>query len=267
MEENVYLCNRIDESFIVIKHGLFIVLICFAISTPTAAQHTITLRGDTVTSVTIKEDNSYCDRGKGYTWPPEMVYPPSAWVGYMAWDGKHQILLERKARRTKSTEMDSATWLHLDSLMAEIGVSRPATAADLGITEKVFKKVLSERKLKRWFYRHYYLSIDEAASLEDFDKWLMKQYEEYQDTNSILIITDAFIHINIEITLRHGETKYVSMWRHSPEYPISFNGRDYFNLNLYRHLCALMPKTFDYSYEDFKRRLIISYLEYLVNKI
>lgn len=88
----------------------------------------------------------------------------------MAWDGKHQILLERKARRTKSTEMDSTTWLQLDSLMAEIGVSRPATAADLGITEKIFKKVLSERKLKRWFYQHYFMSIDEAATLEDFDQ-------------------------------------------------------------------------------------------------
>lgn len=242
-------------------------LSCFVLAFPAVAQHTITLRGDTVTSVTIKEDNSYCDRGSDHKWPPEMVYPPEAWVGYMAWDGNHRILLERKAKRTKSTEMDSTTWLHLDSLIAEIGVSRPASAADLGITEKVFKKVLSERKLKRWFYRHYYLSIDEAASLEDFDQWLMKQYEEYQDTNSIFIITDAFIHVNIEITLRHGETKYVSMWRHSPEYPISFNGRDYFNLNLYRHLCALMPKTFDYSYEDFQRRLIISYLEYLVNKI
>ena len=244
-------------------------LSCFVLAFPAVAQpqHTITLRGDTVTSVTIKEDNSYCDRGSDHKWPPEMVYPPEAWVGYMAWDGNHRILLERKAKRTKSTEMDSTTWLHLDSLIAEIGVSRPASAADLGITEKVFKKVLSERKLKRWFYRHYYLSIDEAASLEDFDQWLMKQYEEYQDTNSIFIITDAFIHVNIEITLRHGETKYVSMWRYSPEYPISFNGRDYFNLNLYRHLCALMPKTFDYSYEDFQRRLIISYLEYLVNKI
>lgn len=232
-------------------YRLLAILVYIVTSLSAAAQHTITLRGDTVTSVTIKEDNSYCDRSKR---PPEMVYPPSAWVGYMAWDGKHQILLERNARCTKSTEMDSATWLQLDSLMAEIGVSRPATAADLGITEKVFKKVLSERKVV-------------AASLEDFDQWLVKQYEEHKDTNSIFIITDAFIHINIEITLYHGKTKYVSMWRYSPEYPISFNGRDYFNLNLYRHLCALMPKTFDYSYEDFQRRLIFSYLEYLVNKI
>lgn len=232
-------------------YRLLAILVYIVTSLSAAAQHTITLRGDTVTSVTIKENNSYCDRSKR---PPEMVYPPSAWVGYMAWDGKHQILLERNARCTKSTEMDSATWLQLDSLMAEIGVSRPATAADLGITEKVFKKVLSERKVV-------------AASLEDFDQWLVKQYEEHKDTNSIFIITDAFIHINIEITLCHGKTKYVSMWRYSPEYPISFNGRDYFNLNLYRHLCALMPKTFDYSYEDFQRRLIFSYLEYLVNKI
>lgn len=232
-------------------YRLLAILVYIVTSLSVAAQHTITLRGDKVTSVTIKEDNSYCDRSKR---PPEMVYPPSAWVEYMAWDGKHQILLERNARCTKSTEMDSATWLQLDSLMAEIGVSRPATAADLGITEKVFKKVLSERKVV-------------AASLEDFDQWLVKQYEEHKDTNSILIITDAFIHINIEITLCHGKTKYVSMWRYRPEYPISFNGRDYFNLNLYRHLCALMPKTFDYSYEDFQRRLIISYLEYLVNKI
>ena len=232
-------------------YRLLAILVYIVTSLSAAAQHTITLRGDKVTSVTIKEDNSYCDRSKR---PPEMVYPPSAWVGYMAWDGKHQILLERNARCTKSTEMDSATWLQLDSLMAEIGVSRPATASDLGITEKVFKKVLSERKVV-------------AASLEGFDQWLVKQYEEHKDTNSIFIITDAFIHINIEITLCHGKTKYVSMWRYSPEYPISFNGRDYFNLNLYRHLCALMPKTFDYSYEDFQRRLIISYLEYLVNKI
>lgn len=232
-------------------YRLLAILVYIVTSLSAAAQHTITLRGDTVTSVTIKEDNSYCDRSKR---PPEMVYPPSTWVGYMAWDGKHQILLERNARCTKSTEMDSATWLQLDSLMAEIGVSRPATAADLGITEKVFKKVLSERKVV-------------AASLEDFDQWLVKQYEEHKDTNSFFIITDAFIHINIEITLYHGKTKYVSMWRYSPEYPISFNGRDYFNLNLYRHLCALMPKTFDYSYEDFQRRLIFSYLEYLVNKI
>lgn len=232
-------------------YRLLAILVYIVTSLSAAAQHTITLRGDTVTSVTIKEDNSYCDRSKR---PPEMVYPPSAWVGYMAWDGKHQILLERNARCTKSSEMDSATWLQLDSLMAEIGVSRPATAADLGITEKVFKKVLSERKVV-------------AASLEDFDQWLVKQYEEHKDTNRFFIITDAFIHINIEITLCHGKTKYVSMWRYSPEYPISFNGRDYFNLNLYRHLCALMPKTFDYSYEDFQRRLIFSYLEYLVNKI
>ena len=245
-------------------YRLLAILVYIVTSLSAAAQHTITLRGDTVTSVTIKEDNSYCDRSKR---PPEMVYPPSAWVGYMAWDGKHQILLERNARCTKSTEMDSATWLQLDSLMAEIGVSRPATAADLGITEKVFKKVLSERKVKRWFYRHYYMSADVAAFLEDFDQWLVKQYEEHKDTNSIFIITDAFIHINTEITLCHGKTKYVSMWRYSPEYPISFNGRDYFNLNLYRHLCALMPKTFDYCYEDFQRRLIYSYLEYVVNKI
>lgn len=232
-------------------YRLLAILVYIVTSLSAAAQHTITLRGDKVTSVTIKEDNSYCDRSKR---PPEMVYPPSAWVGYMAWDGKHQILLERNARCTKSTEMDSATWLQLDSLMAEIGVSRPATAADLGITEKVFKKVLSERKVV-------------AASLEDFDQWLVKQYEEHKDTNSIIIRTDAFIHINIEITLCHGKTKYVSMWRYSPEYPISFNGRNYFNLNLYRHLCALMPKTFDYCYEDFQRRLIYSYLEYVVNKI
>lgn len=232
-------------------YRLLAILVYIVTSLSAAAQHTITLRGDKVTSVTIKEDNSYCDRSKR---PPEMVYPPSAWVRYMAWDGKHQILLERNARCTKSTEMDSATWLQLDSLMAEIGVSRPATAADLGITEKVFKKILSERKVV-------------AASLEDFDQWLVKQYEEHKDTNRIFIIRDAFIHINIEITLCHDKTKYVNMWRYSPEYPISFNGRDYFNLNLYRHLCALMPKTFDYSYEDFQRRLIISYLEYLVNKI
>lgn len=249
------------------KYKNLVIFVCFTLSLSAEAQHIITLRGDTVTSVTIKEDNSYCDRGRAYKWPPEMVYPPSAWVGYMAWDGNHRILLERKARRTKSTEMDSVTWLQLDSLMAEIGVSRPATAADLCITEKVFKKVLSERKVKRWLYRHYYMCVDEAVSLKGFDQWLMKQYKEYNDTNSIFIITDAFIHINIEITLRHGKTKYVSMWRHSPEDPISFNGRDYFNLNLYRHLCALMPKTFDYSYEDFQRQLIYSYLESVVNKI
>lgn len=124
-------------------YRLLAILVYIVTSLSAAAQHTITLRGDKVTSVTIKEDNSYCDRSKR---PPEMVYPPSAWVGYMAWDGKHQILLERNARCTKSTEMDSATWLQLDSLMAEIGVSRPATASDLGITEKVFKKVLSEKK-------------------------------------------------------------------------------------------------------------------------
>lgn len=164
-------------------YRLLAILVYIVTSLSAAAQHTITLRGDTVTSVTIKENNSYCDRSKR---PPEMVYPPSAWVGYMAWDGKHQILLERNARCTKSTEMDSATWLQLDSLMAEIGVSRPATAADLGITEKVFKKVLSERKVKRWFYRHYYMSFDEAVSLEGFDQWLMKQYEEYKDRKSVV---------------------------------------------------------------------------------
>ena len=248
------------------KYRLFAILVCIATPLPTTAQHIITLRGDTIKAVTITEDNSYCDRD-GDVWPPEMVYPPSAWVEYMSWGGNHQMLLERKARRTKSTEMDSTTWLHLDSLIVEIGVSRPATAADLGITEKVFKKVMSERKVKKWFYRHYDMSIDEAVSLENFNQWLMKKYEENKDTNTIFIITDAFIQIQIEIILCHGKTKNVSIWRYSPEYPISFDGRDYFNLNLYRHLCALMPKTFNYTYEDFQRRLIISYLESLIYKI
>ena len=105
-------------------YRLLAILVYIVTSLSAAAQHTITLRGDTVTSVTIKEDNSYCDRSKR---PPEMVYPPSAWVGYMAWDGKHQILLERNASCTKSTEMDSATWL------LEL---RPYTFSTVGVDSK-----------------------------------------------------------------------------------------------------------------------------------
>lgn len=222
-----------------IKHGLLIVLICFAISTPTAAQHTITLRGDTVIGVRIAEDNAYFDRNEF-----EMVYPPEAWIEYMAWGGNKQILLKRNARQTKTTEMDSTTWLQLDSLMAEIGINRLTTAADLGITKKMFNKIARGR-----------------ATYEGFNKWIAKQYETYKDGNIYTIATDAFGRIHIKIMLKGGKEKHVSVWQDFPNMPIDLDNGQYFNLNFYRHLCALMPKTSDFSYENFLKQLIIYYYD------
>lgn len=219
-------------------------LSCFVLAFPAVAQHTITFHGDTVIGVRIEEDNSYCDRSGPYTFYPEMVYPPEAWIEYMAWNGKLQILLKRNAQRTKTTEMNSTTWLHLDSLMAEIGINRLVTAADLGITEKMFNKIARGR-----------------ATYEEFNKWLAKKYEEYEDENIYTILTDAFGIIRIEIMLQGGTKKIVSLWKDHPDMPIDFGKRQFFNLHFYRHLCALMPETFDFSYEDFLRRLIIYYYD------
>ena len=223
---------------------LFAALGCCILAFPAMAQHTITLLGDTVIGVRIEEDNSYCDRSGPYTFYPEMVYPPEAWIEYMAWDGKLQILLERNAQRTKTTEMDSTTWLHLDSLMAEIGINRLTTAADLGITEKMFYSIAGG-----------------MASYEGFNKWLAKKYEEYKDENTYTLMTDAFGIIRIEIMLKGGTKKIVSLWTDFPNMPIDFGERQFFNLHFYRHLCALMPETFDFSYEDFLRRLIFYYYD------
>lgn len=232
-------------------------LLGLMVASATVAQDSIVFRGEKVTWVSISEDNSYRD------WDSrEYVYPPNAFVEYRPYN-MTRMLLKRKARRTQTSEMDSSALHHLDSLMAEIGVCRPATAADLGITEKVFKKTLSEWKVKRWLNRHYL----EDISLEGFDQWLMEQYEQFKERGILVISSDKFGYIRIHFNLAHGKTGYVSIWRDGPEEPFVSNSGYNFNLNLYRHLCALMPKTFDYSYEDFQRRLILSYLEHLETNI
>jgi hypothetical protein len=222
-------------------------------------QHILTYRGDTVRFITISEDNSYCDRLDNH----EMVYLPSAWITYDYVYRNEQRLLERKSRRTKTTPTDSTSLLLMDSLIAELSVCRMATAADLGITEKMIHKTMSSREKRRLFGSNYYKYDRNRYYLKDFDRWLAKLYKNYCDTNCVTIITERYFQIKIQIELRNFKQKHISFWRYHPEDPIYVNSRNFFNLNIYRYLCALMPKTFDFSYEDFQKRLIFAYFNHI----
>ena len=260
MGENAYLCT-LKNTEMTTRKTLFI-LLCLTAWLPTEAQHPLTFRGDTVHWIKIAEDNSYMD------WDPnpdrrEMVYPPEAWIEYLPLWNKQQ-LLKRNSRRTKTTEIDITAWVHLDSLMAEIGMCRLATAADLGITERMLKKTLRSRAAKK---RFKYLEMDcirEFNTLEEFDRWLARQYEENKDTNCCSYMTHNFGFINVEIGINYKKTTNVCIWRYYPAMPYQLNGLNHYNLNIYRHLCALMPKTFNFSYEDFQKNLIMVFFEYLV---
>ncbi len=205
--------------------------------------------------IKIEEDNSYLDWNDR-----EMVYPPSAWIEFFPmWDNR-QILLARKAKRTKTTTMDSTTRLHLDSLLIELSVSRPASAADLGITEEMIRKYVKDRDVRKSWSRNSRENIShlvETGGLAKFDRWLNKLYEENKDC--VLIVTDDFGFIKINIDAK----TVISFWRYNPDRPYDLPG-SHFNLHIYRHLCALLPKTFDYSYETFQKRLIYNYFELLV---
>ncbi|MBO4307326.1 MAG: hypothetical protein J5848_03350 [Bacteroidales bacterium] len=251
------------------KSRLFFVLFFMLTILPTMAQHKFTLCGDTVISVQIKEDNCYLD------WKPniderEMVYPPEAWIEFTPLRNDLQILLERKKQRTKTTTMDSLSILHLDSLIREIGVSRLATSADLGITEEMLNKCLKSRLLRKSMRKDSRVRLTlyrkDQINLDSLDQWLTTQYQRYMDTNRVSIICDRFFSIRIEIRLKHHDNIYASIWRYHPEESYYFKSGNRFNLNIYRHLCALMPKTFDFSYKDFQERLIIAYFFYLVTK-
>lgn len=238
---------------------LFAVLVCITISLPTAAQHIITLRGDTVMSVKIAEHNDYFDMRIR-----EMVFPPEAWVEYSPFWYNSRILRERKAHRTKTTPIDSIAWLQLDSLLAEISVSRNATAADLGITDKMLKKGMRAR----WFdwsdraYLHYI--IPDQVTVDNLDQWLEAQYEKNKDTNCIRITTDASGFITVDVWLGGDKHKYFSLYRYDDELLYIWDGTNRYNLNTFRHLCALMPKTFDFSYKDFQKKIIYEFLKYLI---
>lgn len=233
-------------------------LFCCAVSFPSTAQHTTTLMGDTVECIRIVESNSYLDH-KDH----ETVYPPEARIEFLLPE-KRQILLERKASRTKTTAIENATLTHLDSLMTEIHKSRPATAAELGITDKMLKNTLHDKAVREIVRRYFYDDLLERVSVEHFDRWLASQYEEYKDTNTTLIIADYFFEIHVEIVLKNHNKTYIIYRRFSPELPYLFNAHNRFNLNTYRHLCALMPKTFDFSYRDFQKQLIITYIKQLI---
>lgn len=234
-------------------------LLCIVAWVPALAQHTLTFRGDTVRSVRIAEDNNYFDQRIR-----EMVFLPAAWVEYSPFWYNRRILRERKAHRTKTTPIDSTAWLHLDSLLAEIGVSRNATAADLGITDKMLKKGMRARWLDRSdrVYLHYV--IPDQVTVDNLDRWLEAQYEKNKDTNCILIISDAFGFITVDVWLGGDKHKYFSLYRYVDELLYIWDGTNRYNLNTFRHLCALMPKTFDFSYEDFQKKLIYEFLKYLI---
>lgn len=228
---------------------------------PVTAQHTIRFHGDTVFSIKIAESNSYLE------WKTmgdfhETVYPPEAWIEYSpTWN--EQKLLKRNSQRTKTTRIDISAWSHLDSLLSEIGVSRLATAADIGITEQMLKKALHSWTAIKRYKRWERACIQDFNTIEKFDRWLVKEYEENKDTNVFSIMTDTYGFINVEITISPKKKTNVSIWRHYPDKPYHLDGRNRFNLNIYRHLCALMPKTFDFSYEDFQKKLIMAFFEYL----
>ncbi len=239
------------------RKTLFI-LLCLTAWLPATAQNIITFRGDTVRWIKIAEDNSYLDWNDH-----EMVYLPSAWIEFFpTWDDR-QVLLARKAQRTQTTTMDNTTRMHLDSLMKELSVTRPASATDLGITEKMIRKHVKDRVVRQSFSRNsrdilsYHVK---TGGLAKFDRWLNKLYEENKDSNQVLFVTDDFVFINIKI----NDKTVISFWRYYPDRPYNLHG-DHFNLNIYRHLCALLPKTFDYSYETFQKTLIYNYFEFLVN--
>ena len=252
----VYLCSFKNIKMKYCK--TFAALLFLAAWLPAAAQNVVTFRGDTVNWVRIAEDNSYLD------WTDrEMIYMPSAWIEFFPTWRNRQVLLARKAQRTQTAEMDSTTRLHLDSLMKELNVSRLATAEDLGITEKMIRKHVKDRAVRKGFSRNsrsilYHLV--KTGGLAKFDRWLNKLYEENKDSNQISIVTDDFIFININI----NDKTVISLWRFYPDRPYDLHG-NHFNLNIYRHLCALLPKTFDYSYETFQKTLIYNYYEFLVN--
>ena len=242
------------------RKTLFI-LLCLTAWLPATAQNIITFRGDTVRWIKIAEDNSYMD------WDPnpdrrETVFPPEAWIEYLPLWNKQQ-LLKRNSRRTKTTEIDSTAWVHLDSLMAEIGMCRLATAADLGITERMLKKTLRSWAAKKRFKYWKRDCIREFNTLEEFDRWLAKQYEENKDTNCFSVMTHNYGFINVEIGINYKKTINVCIWRYYLAMPYHLNALNRYNLNIYRHLCALMPKTFDFSYEYFQKSLIMDFFEYL----
>ena len=262
MGKNAYFCNRKNFERITMKHCKYLVLsLCLAAWLPTMGQPTLTFRGGKVYSVKIAESNNYFDR-KDH----EMVYPPEAWVEYsMFWDNS-QILLERKAQRTKTTPIDSSAWLHLDSLLTEIGICRPTTAAELGITEKMLKKWTKARWLERNDRGYLRYTIPDQVTVANLDLWLAEQYEQYKDTNTVTITTDAFGFFTVEIWLGGKKTKDFSVLKDELAEPYFFNGRNCYNLNTYRHLCALMPKTFDFTYEDFLKQIVYEFFQYLIEK-
>lgn len=252
----VYLCSLKGIKMKYCK--TFAALLLLSAWLPAAAQNVITFRGDTVNWVRIEEDNSYLD------WTDhEMIYLPSAWIEFFPKWHDRQVLLARKAQRTKTTTMDSTTRLHLDSLMIELNVSRLATAADLGITEKMIRKHVRDRVVRKgfsWDSRSILYYLVKTGDLAKFDRWLNKLYEENKNSNQISMVIDDFIFININI----NDKTVIRLWRYYPDRPYNLHG-DHFNLNIYRHLCALLPKTFDYSYETFQKTLIYNYYEFLVN--
>lgn len=259
MGDFVYLCSLKSIKMKYCK--TFAALLLLSAWLPAVAQNVITFRGDTVRWIKIAEDNSYMD------WDPnpdrrEMVYPPEAWIEYFPLWNKQQ-LLKRNSRRTKTTEIDSTAWVHLDSLMAEVGMCRLATAADLGITERMLKKTLRSWAAKKRFKYWERSCIRDLNTIEEFDRWLVKQYEEHKDTNCVSVMTHNYGFINVEIGINYKKTINVCIWRYYLAMPYQLNGPNRYNLNIYRHLCALMSKTFDFSYEYFQKSLIMDFFEYL----
>lgn len=228
-----------------------------------SASAQLQLQGREVIYIEIKEDNAYLDHED-----KEIVFPPE---GRLMIDFRRheQKLLPHGKQRTRTMPIDSTLLSHLDSLLAELPQCRPATATDLGITEKTMRKVLSN-----WFLRKdlgLFSSIWEirymrrGLTVEKLDRWLAMKYEEYRcDSNSYHIITDMQISIGMEITVMPGyEKKYFRFWRYEPLFPYNLDSRQYFNPNVFRLLCALLPEGFGFGPEELQQTIIEQfYYEY-----
>ncbi|MBR1549952.1 MAG: hypothetical protein IJ634_04875 [Bacteroidales bacterium] len=221
------------------------------------------LQGRKVTYIKIKENNSYLD------WKDkEFVFPPEGRLILDFWSHEQKFLPHGK-ERTRTMPIDSTLLPHLDSLLAELPQCRPTTAANLGITQKTMRKVLSNWFLRKdlglfspiWEIKY----TREGLTVENLDRWLAQKYEEYRcDSISFHIITDMQISIGMEITVMPGaERKYISFWRYEPLFPYFLDGQQYFNPNVFRHLCALLPKGFGFSLEELQQTIIEQfYYEY-----
>ena len=240
-------------------YGVLFLLLCLPVRALAQPQ----LQGREVTYIEIKEDNAYLDHEDR-----EIVFPPEGRLMIDLRSNKQKLLPHGK-ERTRTMPIDSTLLPHLDSLLAELPQCRPATAADLGITQKTLHKVLSNRFLRKdlglfsspWEIKY----TRKGLTVEKLDRWLAMKYEEYRcDSNLLLIVTDMQISIQMEITVMPGyEKKHFSFWRYEPLFPYLLDGRQYFNPNVFRHLCALLPKDFGFSLEELQQSIIEQfYYEY-----